>query len=821
MKKTLLLLLALCLVTFAFSQSYLDPAKGYKLHDLFPSYNQFSNFEVSDSIMYANDGDTIRCFNLKTGKLLTKKYGKPGSYMAWPSFLTISPDGKRLWAGYTNGGNTDDRIYAIDLKTGTWALKAKLSGNFDLEFLNGKVLVSGLNSSDWSAANSIFLLDTTGSDNHKKLIEIGGNSTGFAVDSKGNVYCGTSLMYAATPKPDGLYSWNSDKVLTAISGTTFLTLDDGTVLSNLPNGGYDCRVDAGDNLFFNSNNFSGPGVIGRWNGLYGPALNYDTVATAPKSDWMTSLKSTGNVLKPEKGGKLFTMGYALPVVEIQHTQPPVNKKKMANIEGLLSDAKIIIDLSSHFSTDDANVLTYEVVSNSNSSVALAFVDNKNLEINFVAPGQTRISVKATSFGLSVADTFYVGVHPDINGDYVVSDFENLSLDPNSYWNGSDGSGGFVSGAAKFHNSNSGFTWDGWAYSNMADNTTASWSNQYSAITGAGVDTLQSKGKNYGVGYISSDWNTYKPIPLVLNFQKKVAQEVKGLFVTNSTYAALSMEKGDDFAKKFGGVDGNDPDWYKLSVWGLKNGNKTDTINFYLADYRFSDNSKDYVINTWQWLELSSLGSVDSLMFSVSSSDVGMFGINTPLYFNVDNIYMSPDNAPVVNNPIADVSVNVNAPDYTIDLTNVFADADKDEIVKTVESNSNTALVTTSIQGNILTLAFTPNQTGTAAIVIKGQSGLLSVTDTFTVTLTPNTGVNKTVNTPFILFPNPSDGRFRITVATNKSLKISVIDLSGHVVYVNPNYKTGELIDISSMPSGNYVVRLQQDQETNSRIIIKQ
>ena len=404
---------------------------------------------------------------------------------------------------------------------------------------------------------------------------------------------------------------------------------------------------------------------------------------------------------------------------------------------------------------------------------------------------------------------------------MVSDFENLSLNPNSYWNGSDGSGGFMSGAAKFHNSNSGFSWDGWAYSNMADNTTAVWSNQYSAITGAGVDTLKSKGKNYGVGYISSDWTTFKPIPLVLNFKKKTAQEVKGLFVTNSTYAALSMEKGDDFAKKFGGADGNDPDWYKLSIWGLKNGSETDTIDYYLADYRFSDNSKDYVINTWQWLELSSLGSVDSLMFSVSSSDVGMFGINTPLYFNVDNIYMAPDNAPVVNNPIVDVSVNENAPNFTIDLTNVFADADNDEIVKTVGSNSNKALVTTSIQGNILTLAFTANQTGTSDIVIRGQSGLLSVTDTFTVTVTPNTGIKETGNSPFILFPNPSDGRFRITVATNKSLIISVIDLSGHVVYVNPNYKTGELIDISSVTSGNYVVRLQQDQETNSQIIIKQ
>lgn len=817
-------MLCLCSVILsAQGQSYLSPKKDYKVQNLFPSYSTFSAYDVNDSLLYANDGDTIRCFNLKTGMLLNVKYGKPAGYSSWPSFITVSPNGKRIWAGFTVSGDTDDRIYVIDLKTGTWSLKAKLAGNFDLEFLNGKVLVSGLNSSDWSTPNSIYLLDTTGTDNHKKIIEIGGNSAGFATDANGNVYYGTYLMYATPPKPDGLYKWNSDKVSAAISGTTYLTLDDGVFLSKLPNGAYDCEVDAGGNLFFNSNNFSSPGFIGKWNGTTGDAFNYDTIATTPNSDWVTFLKTTGNVLKPEKGGKLFALAFAQPIAEVQHKQPPVKKKKIGNINALLTDLNITIALSSHFTNaDDINSLSYEVALNTNSAVALASIDNKNLVIDFTALGQTKLVVKATAFGLSAADTFYVGVHPVINGNYVVSNFEDLTLAPNSYWNGSDSKGHFDSGIGRFINNYTAAwgSWDGFAYSNMADDSTAGMVNQYSSITGRGIDPSLSSGSNYGLGYVPIDWMTSKTIPITMTFSDTAAHQVKGFYVTNSTYTALSMERGDFFAKKFGGNSGNDPDWYKLSVWGVKNGNATDTVHFYLADYRNADNSKDYIIKTWQWVDLSSLGRVDSLKFIVNSSDVGMYGMNTPGYFCMDNLFVVPDNPPTVANPIADVTVSENAQNYTIDLSNVFTDSDNDVIVKTVESNSNTGLVTASIVDNTLTLAFTANHNGVADIVIKGKSGKLSVTDAFKVTVTPNTGIHQIGNSPVTIYPNPSNGTFRIATASDKNIAVTVFDINGQMVYRNQYYKPNEIIDISVLPSGNYLVRLQQGQEEDTQQIIK-
>jgi hypothetical protein len=112
-----------------------------------------------------------------------------------------------------------------------------------------------------------------------------------------------------------------------------------------------------------------------------------------------------------------------------------------------------------------------------------------------------------------------------------------------------------------------------------------------------------------------------------------------------------------FAKKFGGQSGNDPDYFLLTVKAFLGGNrKADSVNFYLADYRNSDNSKDYIVNTWKWLNLSSLGLVDSLEFILSSSDNGTFGMNTPAFFALDNFSLDFSNS--VNELLPSSSVRV-------------------------------------------------------------------------------------------------------------------------------------------------------------------
>jgi hypothetical protein len=242
----------------------------------------------------------------------------------------------------------------------------------------------------------------------------------------------------------------------------------------------------------------------------------------------------------------------------------------------------------------------------------------------------------------------------VTDDDVVSDFENLLLEPNSYWNGSDLSGSFSSGLAVFPNTydTEWMSWSQWAYSNMADDTTAGFMNQYSAITAAGFDPVGSDGSTYAVAYAPNDFISGEVIPVPLKFLDTAAHIVKGCYVTNSTYAALAMEDGDDFSKKFGGESGEDPDYFKLMVWGVYNGLNTDTVDFFLADYRFADNADDYIVRSWTWVDLEGLGKVDSLMFTMESTDMGMFGMNTPGYFCLDNLTIEPDDTGIFD-PLAD------------------------------------------------------------------------------------------------------------------------------------------------------------------------
>ena len=55
------------------------------------------------------------------------------------------------------------------------------------------------------------------------------------------------------------------------------------------------------------------------------------------------------------------------------------------------------------------------------------------------------------------------------------------------------------------------------------------------------------------------------------------------------------------------------------------------------------------------MDLGSLGRVDSLMFALESTDVGEWGMNTPAFFCIDNLYVIPNEAPVGMSPITDAT----------------------------------------------------------------------------------------------------------------------------------------------------------------------
>lgn len=216
-------------------------------------------------------------------------------------------------------------------------------------------------------------------------------------------------------------------------------------------------------------------------------------------------------------------------------------------------------------------------------------------------------------------------------------FESLLSEPDTFLNGIDGSEGFELEELFFpfeYDFEFNF-WSGqWAVSTSTDDETGNASNLYGAINGTG-----SSGQTYLVGT-----RPFSGAPL--HFKSERPIELVDVKITNTTYAFIVLRDGNQFSKAFGGVDGTDPDEFFLRWKGFLEGQLTDSLDFHLADYRFTDSSQDYILEDWTNCDLSALGVVDSITLDFFSTDVGQFGINTPLFFAMDDLqYISSNQTP--------------------------------------------------------------------------------------------------------------------------------------------------------------------------------
>ncbi len=230
----------------------------------------------------------------------------------------------------------------------------------------------------------------------------------------------------------------------------------------------------------------------------------------------------------------------------------------------------------------------------------------------------------------------------------VATFESLSLaSADTFYVNYSSSGsdvGFNNGLAHFpcvYDTSWGGFWSyGFVYSDRTDSVTSGYTNQYSAKTAIGYGGSA----KYAIAYGTSN--------RVLLQGAATDHPVSGVYVTNSTYAYNSMRDGDAFARKF-----HNGDWFKLSVQGYHGGTLQPTIvSTYLADFLFPDTTMNYILKNWQWLNLASLGPVDSLDFTLSSTDNGTYGMNTPAYFCIDNFTTDESaNLSVGNTAVAPVA----------------------------------------------------------------------------------------------------------------------------------------------------------------------
>ncbi|MBQ6203370.1 MAG: DUF4465 domain-containing protein [Prevotella sp.] len=218
----------------------------------------------------------------------------------------------------------------------------------------------------------------------------------------------------------------------------------------------------------------------------------------------------------------------------------------------------------------------------------------------------------------------------VTGEAVTATFETLYVDPeDGFWMGlpEGGNSTFVSGSYKFDNGympewsfwyNFGYTNSTSTYYDGKDYVTQQWNN----AAGGGYDGSE----NYLVAYPQGGKIT------VLNNPE--GDELHGMFVTNDAWNVYAYTVKDDMTKNAEtGSDAFDKgDWCKLTITA-DNGNSVDV---YLADYQAENPEDRYYLNTWQWVDLSSLGTVKTLQFFVTSSRKNEYGMTTPAYFCIDN-----------------------------------------------------------------------------------------------------------------------------------------------------------------------------------------
>ena len=224
-------------------------------------------------------------------------------------------------------------------------------------------------------------------------------------------------------------------------------------------------------------------------------------------------------------------------------------------------------------------------------------------------------------------------------DAAVATFEDLTLEPESYWwgpadnaeevsgaYGPEWVGTFKSGSFEFVNSvNPAWgSWMGCSYSNTTATTYASFeTDQWNSAAGHGA----AGSANYGVLYGNS-----LPMEVIKVADAPEGRVVKGMNITNSAWVVECVKNGSGAAKKF-----EKGSWFKVIFTGTKADKSTASVEYYLADYR-SENEADWTCLTdWAWIDLSSLGKVVSLSVSFDGTDKSYGYLSTSTYVCIDNV----------------------------------------------------------------------------------------------------------------------------------------------------------------------------------------
>lgn len=249
---------------------------------------------------------------------------------------------------------------------------------------------------------------------------------------------------------------------------------------------------------------------------------------------------------------------------------------------------------------------------------------------------------------------------------------------NGSWNGTfdDEAESIDSQCFSFVHSSMGsyMTWWGFTASNSADNNRKddTLTFQYSNMAKGGIvlnDDKTVKTDDFGapvtspdVPYIVAYYSAYMAKrPVDMTFTDGKNYKAVGVYVNLNSYAYYSVECGDSFARAF-----TNGDKLTLTIHGVNPDGSEKTVDVALAEYA---NGCLTITRGWRYVDLSSLGIVNELYFTMTSTDSGAYGMNTPGYFCLDKLMVETVDESSVSSLTADSNaIAYDRESHTVTLT---------------------------------------------------------------------------------------------------------------------------------------------------------
>ncbi len=199
----------------------------------------------------------------------------------------------------------------------------------------------------------------------------------------------------------------------------------------------------------------------------------------------------------------------------------------------------------------------------------------------------------------------------------------------------------------------GYYWDGFTPAIGGDMTdygqagsSAGWTTMYGGCMAGGGCVINADGsvtadasQPYFVAYYSS-WAYEGPSNQVMFVDKdgNTAFEPVGVYVCNHPWPYYGCEHGDGVGEPFA-----EGDYFELIAHGVAADGSETTVSMNLVD--FTDGEL-HAANDWTFFDLSSLGEVESVYFTMNSTDSGPYGMNTAAYFCMDKFQVKGEDTPV-------------------------------------------------------------------------------------------------------------------------------------------------------------------------------